>query len=148
MRLSTGGRLMKHTNEAVPNPNPLDSNPLEQIRDRFELWRRDHPGRHRLPQELWSAAANIARQYGVNRTARTLRLSYDSLKEHMPECAAGGRKRPKSTRFVELLPWSSARMPECSVELENARGAKIKIQLHGAAVSELSHLTLLFWREL
>jgi hypothetical protein len=39
-------------------------------------------------------------------------------------------------------------MPECSVELENVRGAKIKIQLNGGAVGELPNLTRLFWREL
>jgi hypothetical protein len=48
------------------------------------------------------------------------------------DAAAGRRKRGKqntSATFVELLPLSSATMPECSVELENARGAKIKIHL-------------------
>lgn len=139
---------MKHTNEAVPNLTPLDSNPVEQLRNRFELWRREHRGRHPLPQELWSAAADLAQQYGLNRTARALRLSYYSLKEHMPVDTRGRGKRPRSAKFVELLPWSSAGMPECSVELENGRGAKMKIQLQGAALGELSHLTQLFWREL
>ena len=139
---------MKPTNEAVSNPNPLDSNPLEQLRDRFELWRGEHPGRHRLPQDLWSAAANVAQQYGMNRTARALRLSYYSLKEHMSGSRARERKRRGSTKFVELTPWSPARIPECSVELEKGRGAKIKIQLHGSAVNELTSLTRLFWREL
>ena len=137
---------MKPTKEAVPHP--LDSNPLSQLRDRFELWRRQHPGRHHLPQDLWAAAANLAQQYGVSRTARTLRLSYYSLKEHRPESTPRKEKRPRSARFVELLPWNPTRMPACSVELENARGAKIKIHLHGAAVGELSQLTRLFWREL
>jgi hypothetical protein len=134
---------MKDTNEAVLNPNPL-----EQLRDRLELWRREHAGRHPLPQELWSAAADLAQQYGVNRTARALRLSYYSLKEHMAVDKRGRGKRPRSAQFVELLPWSPARMPACSIELENGRGAKMKIQLHGAALGELSHLTRLFWREL
>ena len=134
---------MKDTNEAVLNPNPL-----EQLRDRFELWRREHAGRHPLPQELWSAAADLAQQYGVNRTARALRLSYYALKEHMTVDTRGRGKRPRSAKFVELLPWNPGRMAECSVELENGRGAKMKIQLHGAALGELSHLTRLFWRGL
>ena len=122
-------------------------NPLEQLHDRFELWRRDHPGRHPLPQQLWSAAASLAQQYGVYRSAKALRLGYDSLKQHMPGAVAG-EKRPKAPRFVELLPLSPSAVPECCVVLENARGAKIKIQLKGAAVGELPNLTRLFWREL
>jgi hypothetical protein len=135
---------MRHSNDL-----PLtQTNQIEQLRDRFELWRRDHPGRRPLPDELWSAAANLAQQYGVNPTAKALRLSYDSLKQHMPRGAAVGQNRQRTARFVELLPWNPATMPECSIELENARGAKIKIQLKGEALSELSNLTRLFWREL
>lgn len=134
---------MKHINQPIS-----DTKQLDEVRDRFELWRRDHPGRHGLPQELWSAAAKLAGQYGVYRTAKTLRVGYDSLKQHVQGGAVVGEKRSRTPRFVELLPLSPATMPECSIELENVRGAKIKIQLNGAAVSELSHLTRLFWSEL
>jgi hypothetical protein len=135
---------MKHINGPA-----TDTDQLEQLRHRFELWRGEHPGRHPLPQQLWSAAANLAQHYGVNRTAKTLRLSYYSLKEQMPVGAVGGKANlQRSPKFVELLPLSPAAMPECSVELENVRGAKIKIQLKGAAVGELTHLTRLFWSEL
>jgi hypothetical protein len=126
--------------------NPAVASQVEEVRKRFEEWRLHHPGRPRLPQELWSAAVELARHYGLNRTARKFRLSYDSLKEHMPaEAAAGGRSH--ATKFIELLPLSSAMMPECSLELENARGAKMKIQLKGAAMNELSTLARLFWNE-
>jgi hypothetical protein len=135
---------MRHSNDLPLN----QTNQIEQLRDRFEFWRRDHPGRRPLPDELWSAAANLAQQYGVNPTAKALRLSYDSLKQHMPMAAAGGQNRQRTPRFVELLPLNPATMPEYSIELENARGAKIKIQLKGAAMDELSNLTRLFWREL
>jgi hypothetical protein len=60
-----------------------------------------------------------------------------------------GRRRQKSwARFIDLLPLSLATLPECNLELENARGAKLKIQLKGTAMSELPTLTRLFWSEL
>jgi hypothetical protein len=90
----------------------------------------------------------LAQQYGVCQTAKTLRLSYYWLKEHMQVGAAEAGNPPRTASFVELLSWSPSARPECSVELENVRGAKMKIQLHGAAVGELCHLTRLFWREL
>jgi hypothetical protein len=128
--------------------NPAIASEAEQVRKRFEDWRLHNHGRPRLPQELWSAAVELARDYGLNRTARELRLSYDSLKKHMPaDAAVGGRRRKRSAKFIELLPLSSATVPECSLELENARGAKMKIQLKGAAMNELSTLTRLFWSQ-
>ena len=121
---------------------------LEQLRDRFEVWRRDHPGRPRLPGELWSEAANLAQQCGVYRTAKMLRLSYYSLKRHVQVGGLGGGKAGRTPRFVELRPLTPAALSECSVELENVRGAKIKIELNGGAVSELPNLARLLWREL
>jgi len=114
---------------------------VEQVRRRFEQWRRRHPGRCRLTQSLWSAAAKLAQHYGLNHAARTLRLSYYSLKEHLPVAdAAEARTQILLPKFVELRPYGSATLPECSLELENGRGAKMKMkmELTGAAVSELS----------
>lgn len=136
---------MKSSDEAVVD---TQQHQLEQLRDRFEVWRRSHSGRLRLPGELWSEAANLARQCGVYRTAKVLRLSYDSLKQHVQGDGLGRRKPPRTPKFVELGRLSAAAMSGCSVELENVRGAKIKIQLNGGAVGELSNLARLLWREL
>jgi hypothetical protein len=134
---------MQSTTNVVTNPHEM-----EQLRNRFELWRSEHRGRRPLPEELWSEAAQLAQQYGVYRTAKVLRLSYESLKQHLPSGSDQRARRKKiSAKFLELLPFSSA-LPECNVELENARGAKMKIQLKGTAMSELPNLTRLFWREL
>ena len=52
--------------------NRLKSNlpaKLARGRERFEKWRRAHKPRARFPEHLWSAAASLARKYGINRTA-------------------------------------------------------------------------------
>ena len=57
--------------------NPSKSNlpaKLAHGRRCFEKWRRAHKPPTRLPAHLWSLAAQLAREYGLNRTARTLRL--------------------------------------------------------------------------
>ena len=53
---------------------------LDRGRERFETWRRQHKTRCRLPEPLWAAAVKLAREYGVNRTARVLRLEYNGIK--------------------------------------------------------------------
>jgi len=139
---------MKSSNEPVVDTR---QHQLEQLQDRFEVWRSGRVGRAHLPRELWSEAANVARQCGVYRTAKVLRLSYSSLKQHVQGDGLRRRKLGRlgrAPKFVELRPLSPAAMAECSVELENVRGGKIKIQLSGRAVGELSNLARLFWREL
>ena len=48
---------------------------LEEAKGRFEEWRNKRRGKARIPAELWSAAVEVARKEGINRTARELHLS-------------------------------------------------------------------------
>ncbi len=62
---------------------------LEKTRQRFEHWRRTRKTRSRIPGPLWTAAARMARRYGINQTARALRVDYYSLKNvETPDLAA------------------------------------------------------------
>ena len=57
---------------------------LSTARSQFDRWRsRQRSKRARLPQELWQQAVALAREHGLNKTARTLDLKYDSLKKHL-----------------------------------------------------------------
>ncbi len=59
---------------------------------RFELWRKSHKARLPIPERLWAAAAQAAREHGVFRTAKVLRLEYGKLKR-MVEAASSSPKR-------------------------------------------------------
>jgi hypothetical protein len=56
---------------------------LEQLRRRFEEFRNTRPGQTRLPEDLWAAAVDLAKRYGVNPTARALRLEYGGLRKRV-----------------------------------------------------------------
>jgi hypothetical protein len=132
---------MKNKNELVL------ATEVEAVRQRFAQWREHNPGRPPLPKALWSAAADLARRHGVNRIAQALGLNYYSLQERL-ESANGERQQPPHTpSFVELMPWGTG-LPECNLEVEHARGHKMKIQLKGAATRELATLAQLLWRPL
>jgi hypothetical protein len=54
---------------------------MKRIYQRFAGWRSAHPGvRLPIPPRLWKAAAKVAREHGVCRTAQVLRLEYGKLK--------------------------------------------------------------------
>jgi len=116
---------------------------LSLARRQLEQWRRGQPGRRRLPADLWAHAVTLAQAYGLNRTARTLGLKYDSLKKHL-EAASSEVSDPQKVRpeFVELLPREV--MPgslQCMIELDDGHGATIKMHVKGVRVDDLVALT-------
>ena len=120
-------------------------NQLKQVQHRFELWRKTRKGRAPIPETLWVSAVELAREDGLHRTARALRLNYYALKKRFGLITAPGRPRREAT-FVELLPPGVAGPSACSIEMENARGGKIKIQLQGLGGPDLAVLINSFWK--
>lgn len=121
---------------------------LEGVRRRIEQWRQTRKVRSPIPDSLWAAAVRMANAYGVNRTARALRLNYYGLKKRVEQqavVAADATEMKGSARFIELAPLSSAGSCECLLELENVGGAKMRIQLKGIAMPDLTALSQTFW---
>ena len=122
---------------------------LEALRRRFECWRQRRTVGTRIPEPLWEAATNVARVYGVSRTASTLRVDYYSLQKRVQEDAAASSPATQEAaqsapRFVEL-PLPSAGSGECIVELEDGGGAKMRVHLKGVAAPDLAGLSRSFW---
>lgn len=107
---------------------------------RFDEFRRRHRPRAPLSKELWSLAVDLAREHGLNRTARALRLDYYSLKKRVDATGDPGNK----PEFIELLPAGFPPGPECTIELEDASGAKMRIHLKGAELPDLADMARVF----
>jgi hypothetical protein len=112
---------------------------LEEAKGRFEEWRSNRRGKARIPAELWSAAVEVARKEGINRTARELHVAWDDLKRRVTT-AQEVRLQPGSAAFVELIAPQTRSVPECILEVEGRRG-KLRIQLKGAVASDLAVLS-------
>jgi hypothetical protein len=109
---------------------------MQGICRRFDRWRRSHRGRLPIPEGLWASAAAVAREHGVFRTAKVLRLEYSKLKR-MAE-AADCPQPTAPTAFLELMP-QGVSAADCVIELEGPRG-KMRIQWKGATASDLAGL--------
>ena len=125
---------------------------LEGIKQRLQYWRsRRKLGEH-IPAPLWAAAVDAARGHGVYRVAIELHLDYAGLKRRVEGPGVTAQRGQVASQFVELLatavtpatPTSSGRH-ECVVEMENARGAKMRVQLDGPGVAALAGLCSAFW---
>jgi hypothetical protein len=114
---------------------------MQELAQQFEEWRSSHSGRWPIPEALWKRAADLARQHGVFRTAKMLRLDYGKLKRQM-----GPAKTPMSCpppTFVEFLaPQPSA--CECIIEVEGSRG-RMRIEWKGSTTPDLCGLSRALW---
>ena len=117
---------------------------LEEVKGRFEEWRTIRRGKARIPAELWSAAVEVARKEGINRTARELHVAWDDLKRRMATTGEAPRQRPDPPAFVELVAPQTQSVPECTLEGEGRHG-KLRIQLKGASASDLATLSRSLW---
>ena len=116
---------------------------VDQVLTRFGQWRQNRLGKARIPDELWTAAMEVARREGVNRTAAVLHLDGGKLKRRMV-AANMVSERAIPPAFVELFAPQTVAVPEYTVELEGRR-AKLRIHLKGATASDLTSLSRTLW---
>ena len=120
---------------------------LSTARSQFDRWRsRQHSKRARLPQELWQQAVALAREHGLNKTARTLGLKYDSLKKHLDHSGADKWISAKTkSDFIELLPGPiTPSGVECVIEWADGSGTTVRMHIKGAGLSELASIAGVF----
>ena len=121
---------------------------LEQLGERFRRWRETRVRGERIPQRLWAAAVGMAREHGLQRVVGELRVDPDRLKQRLEHESGAADAGKGDTRFVELrvspAP-SAASLCECAVELENGRGAKMRVELNGNGLAGLAGLCSAFW---
>ena len=129
--------------------NRLKSNlpaKLARGRERFEKWRSKHKTYRRLPEYLWSAAAKLAGEYGLNRTARALRLDYKGLKKRIEVADSGDHLQTTiGPKFLELPLSGTNVTTECIIECENINGIKLRIHLKGTQLPDLGALNSVLW---
>ena len=130
---------------------------VEHLRRRFEEFRSTHAVRSRLPEELWSAAAKLARRDGIEATAQALDVDRPSLQKWTNRFESGAEAKPRKPRrqrqprrepaapsFVELLAGNTGGTASCLVEVESPRGAKLRLELKTIATSDLTELIRVF----
>jgi hypothetical protein len=122
---------------------------VEQVAQRFSRWRANRVRGEHIPADLWAAAVILSEEHGVGRIAHDLRVDPDGLKKrakHNNTSRVGSDK--VDAEFVEMFvapPSAATGSHECVVELENVRGAKMRIALNGKGVAGLSDLCGAFW---
>ena len=117
---------------------------MRRVCRRFERWRKAHTTRLPIPEALWAEAAKAAREHGVFRAAKALRLEYGKLKRMAEAGPEPVRPTMPPATFLELMPPQTVGLAECLIELEGPRG-KMRIQWKGATAPNLAGLSRVLW---
>ena len=132
----------------MPVGNGAEGKRLEETRRQLGRWRRRRGrGGGRMPSELWRLAAEAAAECGVEATAVRLRLDPDRLRHWMERLGLkeGAAERPQFVELPPLTPLMAACPPECTLELEEPSGRKLRISLKGPATAQALQLGQLLW---
>jgi hypothetical protein len=118
---------------------------LEEVKRRFDAWRREHRWLGRIPNELWRIAGEAAAVHGVEATAERLLLDPSRLEAFLPGTPAAATE-DDAPAFVELPSLIMGPPAECALELEDASGRKLRIQLKGPATAQALAIGRMLWR--
>ena len=119
---------------------------LEQVKERFAQWRLGRQPGERISHALWAAAVGLVEQYGLQRTAQALGVDDDQLMKRVARSAIPAHTAKAPHQFVELFaqpaPSAAPAFP-CIVEMQNVRGAKMRVEL--GSIAGLDGLVSAFW---
>ena len=119
---------------------PLSSQNLKQVQQQFEQWRKTRKSRKPIPEHLWQAAVEVAKQYSINHVARLLRLNHTALKEKVEI------SKQEVTAFVEIPLPDKVSPFHWTVEMEKTSGAKLTMSCQGQGAFEaLVEMGKTFW---
>ncbi|MBV8864864.1 MAG: hypothetical protein JO210_05630 [Acidobacteriaceae bacterium] len=117
---------------------------LAQLQQQLTEFRSTHRVRSRLPEPFWAAATEVAKSYGVHRTARVLHLDYVGLKKRVEtQKRPKAKRKPASPTFVELVGPVTSAVNRCLVEVEATPG-KLRLELPAMEATELPNLLRAF----
>lgn len=120
--------------------------PIAQLQRQLEQFRSTRSRRTKLPEPLWQAAVELARQYGVYPVAHPLRLDYTRLKKQLGVPPTRRQGRATKPAFVEFIAPSRTTPEEYVIEFESSGGSRMRIQWKSTAPPDWTNL-LRAWRD-
>src|SRR5499426_3576841 len=130
---------------------------LLELKARFETWRTNRKYlREPIPDELWSAAADLSRRYPPSLVGRVLKLDPSRLKKLLIKRSARTsiRKKPQAA-FYQLqteiaLPKVGSPLPQspigCRLQIERPDGVRLTLMLPPLDLADINRLCSDFWR--
>ena len=124
---------------------PAPNQSLSEVKEQFKIWRKTRKSPRPIPEQLWAAAVSLAAQHSISQISKELVLDYSTLKKRAAiknEDAAVSTNPPD---FIEVNLEPPAAVAECIIEMQDIRGAKMRMHFRGQTDFDLLELAKAFW---
>ena len=120
---------------------------LLDVEKQFRSWRRNRKRGEKIPIELWQAAVELAGQYSLDEISAALTLDCERLEKRV-ENASDRLPRPSGPTaatshrgFMEVGTLSTSHPDECTVEVEDDAGKKLRMHFKGNGCAQAFELS-------
>ena len=123
----------------------IPSQRLSQVKEQFKTWRKTRKSPRPIPDKLWQAAVSLTTNHCISQIAKELVLDYTALKNR---AAIKNKDAAVSTNppdFIEVNLEAPAAVAECLIEMQDIRGAKMRMHFRGKTDFDLLQLAKAFW---
>ncbi len=112
---------------------------LDSVKQKFKSWRKKKIRGSRIPDGLWQAAIDVyhTEDLTLHKVASELRLNQSDFKKHIQKNIPAVKKSSYPA-FIEMNYESqSGFISECTVEMEDRGGSKMKMHFRGKTEFDL-----------
>jgi len=115
---------------------------LETLRRQIREWRETRKGPGAMPEEIWSAAAGLARKFGACPIARALTLDYSALRKRAEMIPEAGLVKPTFVQLPATVVQPTP--PPTTIEISARDGARMVIHLEAGHGQEAASIVAAF----
>ena len=118
---------------------------LEEVQNRFRIWRKSRKKRTSIPRDLWQAAIEQTQYYSINTVSKVLGLSYTDLKRRVKASRTDVCSSPSPVATFVELDLKGTIPGRCVIEMDTPRGDRLKMDFMGKVGIDLLKLAKAFW---
>jgi hypothetical protein len=123
----------------------MASQTLSQVKEQFKTWRKTRKSPRPIPKQLWTAAVSLTAKHSISQIAKELVLDYSTLKNRAAIKKKDAAASTNPPDFIEVNLEPPAAVAECIVEMQDIRGAKMRMHFRGKTDFDLLQLAKAFW---
>ena len=132
---------MAAKNFLIPRPS------LSEVKEQFKIWRRTRKSPRPIPEQLWEAAVSLTAKHSISQISKELVVDYSALKKRVLIKKKDAADKMSPPGFIELNLEPAAAVSECIVEMQDIRGAKLRMHFRGKTDFDFLELAKAFWRK-
>ena len=129
----------------IQKKHAVPSQSLREVKEQFKSWRKTRKSFGPIPENLWSAAVGLTAKHSISQISKELVLDYSALKNRAAIKKKDAAVSTNPPDFIEVNLEPPAAVAECIVEMQDIRGAKMRMHFRGKTDFDLLQLAKAFW---